>query len=270
MTRELTSVSGVRTNLYFCKISMRAILASMRANLIPMQLRGPQPKGMWQRAGRFAFSSGVNLRKREKDGGRMREEEMKGRSGRREEKWLPFWIKFLRFWPDFWIVVDEADRELDIYSLGNGDSVDLDGLLSNSWGTATNAIQGPCIYRSGHFPVRKLMAITLLHRACMLTMEESQLLVLLAFLNTIWYKYDARESSISYLILIWRLDARESSEEKGRNGSITVVLLGTAGVSPESPCPGIAVLGWQCIWRHPVRRWRRWRKEEGRWERQIF
>ena len=65
---------------------MRAILASMRANLIPMQFLGPQPKGMWQRAGRFAFSSGVNLGKREKDGGRMREEEMKGRSGRREKK----------------------------------------------------------------------------------------------------------------------------------------------------------------------------------------
>ena len=62
--QDLTSVSGARTNVYFFMISMRAILASMRANLIPMQLRGPQPKGMWQIAGRFAFSSGVNLRKR--------------------------------------------------------------------------------------------------------------------------------------------------------------------------------------------------------------
>ena len=74
LIRELTSVSGVLTNLYFCKISMRAIFTSMRANLIPTQLRGPQPKGMWQRAGRFAFSSGVNLRKGGKDGRRTMEE----------------------------------------------------------------------------------------------------------------------------------------------------------------------------------------------------
>ena len=68
VTGELTSVSGARTNVYFFMISMRAILASMRANLIPMQLRGPKPKGMWHTLGRFAFSSRVNLRKRE--GGR--------------------------------------------------------------------------------------------------------------------------------------------------------------------------------------------------------
>ena len=49
-----------------------------------------------------------------------------------------------------------------------------------------------------------------------------------------------------------------------RKGGITVALLGTAGVSPESPCPGIAVPGWQCIWRTPVRR----RKEGGGLERQ--
>ena len=64
---------------------MRAILTSMRANLIPMQLRGPQPKGMWLRAGRFAFSSGVNLYEEERkrwegcsltriQGGRMEED----------------------------------------------------------------------------------------------------------------------------------------------------------------------------------------------------
>ena len=40
---------------------MRAILTSKRANLIPMQLRGPQLKGKWERWGRLAFSSGVNL-----------------------------------------------------------------------------------------------------------------------------------------------------------------------------------------------------------------
>ena len=124
MIRELTSVSGVLTNLYFCRISMRAIFTSMRANLIPTQLRGPHPKGMWQRAGRFAFSSGVNLSKGRKDGGKAKEGERK--------KMVPFWVKFLWFWPDFWIVVDEVDGELDVNSLGNGDSVDLNGLLSNS------------------------------------------------------------------------------------------------------------------------------------------
>ena len=56
-----TSVSGAWTNLNFFRISIRAILASITANLIPMQLRGPQPKGMWQNWGRLAFSSGVNL-----------------------------------------------------------------------------------------------------------------------------------------------------------------------------------------------------------------
>ena len=54
----------------------------MRANLIPMQLRGPQPKGMWQIAGRFAFSSGVNLREGT-EGGREGWKE-KGKDGRRE------------------------------------------------------------------------------------------------------------------------------------------------------------------------------------------
>ena len=53
---------------------MRVILISMRANLIPIQLRGPQPKGMWHTAGRLAFSSGVNLRKGGKDRGKTREE----------------------------------------------------------------------------------------------------------------------------------------------------------------------------------------------------
>ena len=57
----LTSVSGACTNLYFLRISMSASFASMSANLMPIQLRGPQPKGMWHIWGRLAFSSGVNL-----------------------------------------------------------------------------------------------------------------------------------------------------------------------------------------------------------------
>ena len=138
----LASVSGARTNEYFFRISIRAILASMRANLIPMQLRGPQPKGMWQRAGRFAFSSGVNPRKRGKDGGRTREE------GRR--KTVPFWVKCLWFWPEFWIVVHKVDRELHCHSLRNCHSVDLDGLFSETWGTAKEHYTA--LLLSGHTP----------------------------------------------------------------------------------------------------------------------
>ena len=47
--------------VYLLSSSMRAILASNRANLIPIQLRGPKPKGMWHSGGLLAFSSGVNL-----------------------------------------------------------------------------------------------------------------------------------------------------------------------------------------------------------------
>ena len=42
----LTFVSGASTILNLLTISMRAIFASNRANLIPMQLLGPCPKGM--------------------------------------------------------------------------------------------------------------------------------------------------------------------------------------------------------------------------------
>ena len=121
-TKKLTSVSGACTNVYFFRISMRAILASMRANLMPIQLRGPQPKGMWQRAGRFAFSSGVNLGKRRTDGWRIGENE--------GERTVPFRVKFLWFWPEFWVVVNELDGELNCCSLGDGDSVDLNSLLT--------------------------------------------------------------------------------------------------------------------------------------------
>ena len=55
-----------------------------------------------------------------------------GPGGEGGKRMVPFWVKFLWFWPDFWIVVDEVDGELDVNSLGNGDSVDLNGLLSNS------------------------------------------------------------------------------------------------------------------------------------------
>ena len=57
--------------------------------------------------------------------------EVTGREeGRR--KTLPFWVKFLWFWPEFRIVVDEVDGQVNCHSLRNDDSVDLNGLLSNS------------------------------------------------------------------------------------------------------------------------------------------
>ena len=59
-----TGVSGPLAKLYFLSISMRAIFVSSRANLSPIQLRGPQPNGMWANWGRFAFASAVNLKVR--------------------------------------------------------------------------------------------------------------------------------------------------------------------------------------------------------------
>ena len=40
------SVSGVVVKVYLLSSSMRAILASSSANLIPIQIRGPKPKLM--------------------------------------------------------------------------------------------------------------------------------------------------------------------------------------------------------------------------------
>ena len=56
-----TSVSGAFTKEYLFNTSMRAAFTMSSANLIPMQLRGPNPKGMWQRWGRLALSSALNL-----------------------------------------------------------------------------------------------------------------------------------------------------------------------------------------------------------------
>ena len=47
--------------VYLLSSSMRAILACSRANLIPIQMRGPKPNGMWLSGGLLAFSSAVNL-----------------------------------------------------------------------------------------------------------------------------------------------------------------------------------------------------------------
>ena len=51
--------------VYLLSSSMRAILASNRANFIPIQIHGPKPNGMWQSCGLLAFSSGVNLQKKQ-------------------------------------------------------------------------------------------------------------------------------------------------------------------------------------------------------------
>ena len=43
-----TSVSGALVKVNLLSSSVRAILASSRANLIPIQICGPKPNGMWQ------------------------------------------------------------------------------------------------------------------------------------------------------------------------------------------------------------------------------
>ena len=42
----ITWVSGALSNLYFLNKLIKHILASIIANLIPIQLRGPEPNGM--------------------------------------------------------------------------------------------------------------------------------------------------------------------------------------------------------------------------------
>ena len=66
----------------------------------------------------------------------LRSEPEEGREG---EPWrkggkrtLPFWVKFLWFWPVFLNVLEELDGDMDSCSLGNGDSVDLNGLHSKT------------------------------------------------------------------------------------------------------------------------------------------
>ena len=43
-----------------------------------------------------------------------------------------FWIKFLMFGPEFLVVVDEMDGQLDCHSLRSGHSIDFNGLLSKT------------------------------------------------------------------------------------------------------------------------------------------
>ena len=80
-------------------------------------------------------------REQRREGGRTRKEREQRREGGRTRKERrkalkrtipPLWVKFLWFWPVFWIVLDEVNGELDSCSLRNGDSVDLNGLLSKT------------------------------------------------------------------------------------------------------------------------------------------
>ena len=54
-------VSGHRTSLYFLKIPTNVVLTSIWANRIPMQVRGPDPKGMKWRGWRDSFAGLRNL-----------------------------------------------------------------------------------------------------------------------------------------------------------------------------------------------------------------
>ena len=51
-----TSVPGALLNLYFLRTLTRGILASIRANLIPIQLQGPHTNGMFAREDGFWLS----------------------------------------------------------------------------------------------------------------------------------------------------------------------------------------------------------------------
>lgn len=58
---QVTLVSEQATRLNLRKRRTRAILISSWASLIPTQLRGPAPKGMYTNGWRAALASGVNL-----------------------------------------------------------------------------------------------------------------------------------------------------------------------------------------------------------------
>ena len=57
----ITSVFSQGANVKFWIMDTNAILASNKANLIPMQCRGPIPKGAKEYSGLFFFFSSVNL-----------------------------------------------------------------------------------------------------------------------------------------------------------------------------------------------------------------
>ena len=64
LSNFFTSVSSHVLNLNFCNIFTIAILDSNNASLIPTQIRGPIPKGMYAYVGRLALFSSVNLQKK--------------------------------------------------------------------------------------------------------------------------------------------------------------------------------------------------------------
>ena len=58
--KKLTSVFKSLMKVYLLRMAIRAILASSRANLIPMQLWGPKPNGIWASCGRLTPLSGFS------------------------------------------------------------------------------------------------------------------------------------------------------------------------------------------------------------------
>ena len=58
---RLASVSGHCMMLYVVIRTTRAILISIRANLVPIQHRGPVPKGIYAQECLFDFSLSLNL-----------------------------------------------------------------------------------------------------------------------------------------------------------------------------------------------------------------
>ena len=93
---------------------MRAILISSRANLVPMQLRGPKPNGRWTVAGRLALSSAANLE--------CNTETTENECNMKlllMMLYQPIWIKFLWVLPVFGIMVECFERQKDLRSLGN-------------------------------------------------------------------------------------------------------------------------------------------------------
>ena len=99
---------------------------------------------MWQTLGRFAFSSGVNLRTRGGGGeGNInhftmgKEEfimECMGGGDEGGRGTAPFWVKFLWVRPVLRVVVEEVNGKVNNCSFGDSDSIDFNGFLSRAGG----------------------------------------------------------------------------------------------------------------------------------------
>ena len=111
-------------NENFLKISIRAIFTSRRASLIPTQFRGPKLKGRWQYLGRFAFSSGVNLRHRNTCMSAAELIVYFIDLTALTTFHLPFRVKIVRVTPVLWQVMDNVDWHFHNAVLGKSHTVD--------------------------------------------------------------------------------------------------------------------------------------------------